>query len=205
MLHLQPMNSEKLAQELADQGFGFDPRFIEAELSDGLLTEAICARENGQFKAAGIGKNSQHVSEIRRDEILWIEPKAEFPFQNRLFDRLEIFRQDMNRKLFLGLDEFEAHFAHYDSGAFYQKHLDRFRNDDRRALSMVIYLNRDWNESDGGLLRLYSKPNETTVVPEAGSMICFKSDELEHEVTLSRRPRWSVAVWFKTKSNGGVL
>ena len=34
----------------------------------------------------------------------------------------------LNRDLFLGLEDFESHFAMYPPGAFYLKHVDRFRD-----------------------------------------------------------------------------
>jgi Rps23 Pro-64 3,4-dihydroxylase Tpa1-like proline 4-hydroxylase len=35
----------------------------------------------------------------------------------------------------------------YPKGTFYKRHLDTFQNDQRRKLSMVLYLNdKDWRE-----------------------------------------------------------
>ena len=54
---------------------------------------------------------------------------------------MDSLREALNRGLFLGLEDFECHFALYPPGAFYRKHVDRFRDDDRRMVSAVIYLN----------------------------------------------------------------
>ena len=64
-------------------------------------------------------------------------------------------RDALNRRLLLGLHELEAHYALYPAGAHYDRHRDRFRDDDARVLSAVLYLNRDWTEADAGALRLY--------------------------------------------------
>ena len=68
---------------------------------------------------------------------------------------MEGLRQQLNRELFLGLDEYESHFALYAPGAFYRTHLDRFRDDDQRTVSVVIYLNDSWLPGQGGALRLH--------------------------------------------------
>ncbi len=68
---------------------------------------------------------------------------------------MEALRQILNRELFLGLEEYESHFALYAPGAFYRAHLDRFRDDDKRTVSVVLYLNDDWLPEHGGALRLH--------------------------------------------------
>ena len=89
----------------------------------------------------------------------------------------------LNRAFFLGLEDYESHFALYPPGAFYQKHLDRFRDDDRRTLSAVFYLNADWQPEQGGALRLYPEGGgELDVLPTAGTLVLFMSAELPHEV-----------------------
>lgn len=46
-------------------------------------------------------------------------------------------------------------FCPVPTGAFYRRHLDRFRDDDRRMVSAVLYLNEDWQPQDGGQLRMF--------------------------------------------------
>ena len=47
----------------------------------------------------------------------------------------------------MGIVESEFHYAVYGAGTFYQKHVDAFQNDDRRTLSMVLYLNdEEWKD-----------------------------------------------------------
>ena len=49
--------------------------------------------------------------------------------------------QRLNQSLFLGLNELEAHFAHYPAGSGYQRHLDSFQNSNLRRITIVVYLN----------------------------------------------------------------
>ena len=106
----------------------------------------------------------------------------------------------LNRELMLGLDELEAHFAMYAPGTRYAKHRDRFRDDDARVLSSVLYLNDDWQESDGGALRLYLPDRHLDVYPSAGKLVLFLSADFEHEVLAATRDRLSIAGWFRRRA-----
>ena len=110
-------------------------------------------------------------------------------------------RQALNRGLYLGLEDFECHFALYPPGAFYQKHLDRFRDDDRRTVSAVLYLNDDWQPQDGGELRLYLPDGaEREVPPLGGSLVLFLSSDFPHEVLPANRERLSLTGWFRRRA-----
>lgn len=73
-----------------------------------------------------------------------------------------------------------------------------------RVLSCILYLNPpDWDASlDGGCLRLYSYDSEGReqshdVVPAGGSLVCFWSADVFHEVMAPvRRPRLSLTTWM---------
>jgi SM-20-related protein len=82
--------------------------------------------------------------------------------------------------------------------------MDVFRNDDRRELSLICYLNeRDWDIRDGGELVLYlpGKTNENVKVihPMPGQLVLFLSREIEHEVKPALRNRMSLTGWLKTR------
>ena len=112
-------------------------------------------------------------------------------------------RQALNQAFYLGLADYESHFAHYPPGAFYQKHLDRFRDDDRRTVSAVLYLNDDWQADQGGALRLYPDGGEPLdVLPEAGTLVLFMSADLPHEVLPATRERLSLTGWFRRRGSG---
>jgi SM-20-related protein len=191
------MQLEAVAVCLADQEWAVDPTFIAPELAAALREDAAALKNASKFNRAAVGKNPSVQSETRSDEILWFEPTNLTSAQAAFWNHLEEFRKVMNEKLFLGLNEFEAHFACYEKGAFYAKHVDRFRDDDRRVISMVVYLNDAWSESDGGFLNLSTTSGVHSVSPNLGLMVCFKSDRIEHEVKPAQRTRWSIAVWFK--------
>jgi SM-20-related protein len=104
--------------------------------------------------------------------------------------------------LYLGLEDFESHFALYPPGAFYLKHLDRFRDDDRRMVSAVVYLNEGWLPEHGGQLRMYlDEGGEYDVVPVGGCLVVFLSGEVPHEVLPAMRERLSLTGWFRRRGN----
>lgn len=79
------------------------------------------------------------------------------------WDTIEKLRIYLNRELFPGLKNFEAHFVLYFPGAFYKKHLDRFAKVKYKTISCVLYLNQEWVEKFGSQLRIYEsdeKENE---------------------------------------------
>ena len=93
--------------------------------------------------------------------------------------------------------------AHGDRvNAAYARHLDRFRDNDARVLSSVLYLNADWQADDGGALRLHLSDGPLDVTPTGGTLALFLSADVEHEVLPARRERLSVAGWFRRREMG---
>lgn len=199
-----PSQLDPLVDELANQGWSHQPLALSAELIDALAAECRTRSAGGNLAPASVGRGEgQQVREgVRGDRIHWLEPgqSAASDAYLALMDEL---RQRLNRELYLGLEDFECHFALYPPGAFYQKHLDRFRDDDRRAVSVVAYLNADWQPEQGGALRLYLAEGEHDVLPEGGALVVFLSAELPHEVLPATRERLSLAGWFRRR--GGAL
>jgi SM-20-related protein len=145
---------------------------------------------------------AERHQEVRGDELLWLTPEA-CPLAWRFMQTgLETARCAVNAATLLGLHELEAHYAAYPPGAGYLKHLDRFRDDDHRVISMVLYLNEGWGAEDGGELLLYPESGEQAVklVPRGGNLVCFLSDRVPHEVLPARRLRLSLTGWFRKRS-----
>lgn len=157
-----------------------------------------CIPEN--WKQARIGRNEEVVREatIRSDKIHWLNTDMGKPVSDFL-TQMEALRLEVNRHFYLGLFEFEAHFAKYDPGDFYQKHLDSFQNNRNRRLTIVFYLNENWAESDGGELVVYDlDSNELAkVAPRAGRLLVFFSEPFPHEVLPTNSERFSIAGWFR--------
>jgi SM-20-related protein len=195
---------ETIIDGILSAGYGITDHFLTAIEVSALASRLQERRAAGTFKSAGIG-NQQTIVErqIRGDEILWIDETTSTPEEAAFLERIGQFVDYVNRTCYLGLRDYEFHYALYPPGTFYKRHLDQFRSDSRRKLSVICYLNADWKENDGGQLALYL-PDEAgneqtiTVEPVGGRLVCFESGRLEHEVLPATRERLSVTGWLKT-------
>ncbi|GHN00006.1 oxidoreductase [Cytophagales bacterium WSM2-2] len=160
----------------------------EDEFQNGLL----------RFKKAGIGQaQEKQINEsIRGDFIQWIDPTTASSPIRVYMERLSELRMYLNQSLFLSLKDAEVHKTIYPPGSFYKRHLDQFKKDDHRKLSVICYLNEEWKENEGGQLRVYSNEGQQDFFPVAGRLVCFRSDQLEHEVLPTERTRMSLTGWM---------
>ena len=195
---------EPIIDGILTDGYGVMDSFLSASEVAALSTCLRNRREAGQFRSAGIG-NQQITIEIavRGDEIMWLDEATATPEEAAFLQRIGQFVQYVNQTCYLGLRDYEFHYALYPIGRYYKRHLDRFRSDSRRKLSVVCYLNTDWQDDDGGQLTLYLPETDeserfVTVAPVGGRLVCFDSGQLEHEVMPATRERLSVTGWLKT-------
>jgi len=153
-----------------------------------------------EWKKARIGRNEEVMREsaIRSDKIQWLHPSMGQPVECFL-SKMEQIRLEANRHFFLGLFEYEAHFAKYEKGDFYQKHLDCFQGNENRRLTTVFYMNESWSEQDAGELVVYDlDDNEIArIPPKSGRLFVFFSEQFPHEVLPTNSERYSIAGWFR--------
>jgi len=194
--------SDRTVSELATRGWTVLCDFLPPDVVTQLRDEAREGVASDRFHEAGVGRGADHEVEnaIRGDRILWIDPTEATPAQHAYWHAIEELQGDLNRELFLSLVSFEAQFAVYAPGAFYKTHVDRFDASDERMISCTLYLNDDWRDGDGGALRLHVLGGPVDVLPEAGTMVVFRSDSVPHEVLVSSRERYSLTGWFRRRS-----
>lgn len=195
---------ESIADEVATQGYAVACQFLCAAEVSALAQDLLSLKQSGEMREAGIGKDAEISNAVRGDFIHWLNETAATPAQQVYLQRLESLRLALNRTLYLGLFEFEGHFASYPPGAFYRKHLDQFQHDSQRALTCILYLNDAWQESDGGQLRMYLDDQDDTlyrdIQPQGGTLVTFLSARYWHEVLPARRERLSITGWFRTRA-----
>ena len=150
-----------------------------------------------------MGENRRLQPEIRGDFVHWIDPAAPSAAQHAYFGLLEQLRLAINRRLFLGLFEFEGFLAVYPPGGYYQKHLDNFIGARHRLVTCVLYLNPGWQPGDGGELRLYpdteAPERYLDIEPRGGTLACFLSEQFPHEVLPAACERLSLTGWFRLR------
>jgi SM-20-related protein len=191
------MYQENLILALISRGWYQCDFFLEAQLCDGLL------RNLSEFPLtlAKVGKgNLGQINEgLRTDSTLWLSEDSENIYQQEYLKQINTLMETLNRELFLGLRQFEGHFAKYDKNGFYKKHLDQFVSNSERLVSVVTYLNAPVS---GGELRIYNRDNseiiDAEIIPQAGSMVCFLSNQIYHEVRPTNSERYSIAGWLRT-------
>ena len=186
---------ESISNNLADNGFAVTDQFLN--LNEVRNITGLDVFKDGSLRKAGIGKGNKQLNEaIRGDSIFWIDRSAAHPPLKGYLDKLNELRLYLNQSLFLSLKDCEVHLASYPPGSFYKRHLDQFKSDDHRKLSVITYLNEDWNDEHGGQLRVYLPDGHQDFLPLAGRLICFRSDMIEHEVLPATRERLSVTGWM---------
>ncbi|HCG6868669.1 2OG-Fe(II) oxygenase [Vibrio parahaemolyticus] len=185
----------KLIDALATDGYYIWDDFLSEEEVTQLRD---CIPDN--WKKARIGRNDDvtRIESIRSDKIQWLKPAMGQPIANYL-SKMEEIRQEVNRHFFLGLFEYEAHFAKYEKGDFYQKHLDCFKGNENRRLTTVFYMNDSWSEEDAGELVVYNLNDKeiATIPPRGGRLLVFLSEQFPHEVLPTNAERFSIAGWFR--------
>lgn len=185
----------QLIDALSTQGYFVWDDFLTQEE---VVALRDCIPEN--WKKARIGRNDDvaRKATIRSDKIQWVRRDMGEP-ASLFLDKMEQIRLEANQAFFLGLFEYEAHFAKYEKGDFYQKHLDCFKGNENRRLTTVFYMNDEWSEEDAGELVVYDlKDNHiATIPPKGGRLLVFLSEQFPHEVLPTNTERFSIAGWFR--------
>ena len=186
---------ETIANGLAETGYAVIDNFLHDAETKAIVNLDIF--DNGKLRKAGIGKHNKQMNEsIRGDFIQWIEKENAAPAMHLYLKRLDDLRVFLNQNLYLSLKDYEVHVARYPEGAYYKRHLDQFKSDDHRKLSVILYLNENWKENEGGQLRMYLNDGTVDVFPMAARLVCFRSDLIEHEVLPATRERLSITGWL---------
>lgn len=188
-----------IAADLSRAGISIQDRFVSPDVASSLRDCASTREAHGDFAAARIGGSGAELRRktIRGDFTCWLQQPL-LPPESALLQQMEELRLHLNREAFLGLFELELHFAKYPPGASYARHVDKPRGSAVRKVSLVLYLNSEWQRADGGELRIHHGANDfTDVEPLQGRLVCFLTADREHEVLTARRERLSISGWFR--------
>jgi SM-20-related protein len=196
-----PAPGDALIEGIAARGYSVLRDAVPHDVVAGLRGRARALEQAGALATAAVGRAQLRMrrDDIRGDRIAWLADAPANEAESAIRAWLEALRARCNRELLLGLEDVEAHYAIYPPGTRYAKHRDRFRDDDARVLSCVLYLNDAWTCDDGGALRLYDGDDVIDVLPEGGTLVAFLSADFEHEVLPARRDRLSLAGWFRRR------
>ncbi len=189
----------QICDDLKDKSYSVQHNALPLGLIT-LLHDAGCCRLDSKYSSAGIGRSNDHCENktIRSDSIFWIDDQTEADQEWQKWTAG--LQKALNRQLFLGLTFLESHYARYSIGGFYEKHLDAFKGEQNRKISIVLFLNEGWTEKDEGELQLFvgeKECEEIIVKPELGTLVVFASQEVPHEVFKTNCVRNSIAGWYR--------
>lgn len=197
------MDIAKIAQQLEHTGY----IVLAKPLVDKLLADLFtrCHDDDPtRFHAAQVGRGAamKQIGSIRSDVIDWLD--AANSTDRAYLACMEELRMGLNAALYLGLFDYECHYAIYGDGDGYAKHSDVLQGKKNRILTTVLYLNEDWHACDGGELVVFEPTGNSviaTVNPTFGTMIIFLSESFPHEVLMSHSTRRSIAGWFRVSGS----
>lgn len=194
---------EKIFNELIDSfvndKVGIAKNFLNQTLSLQLINNLLQLQTDEQMHSAGTGNEvlASFDKNLRGDKIHWLDRSHNNIHENDFLDLMDSFILYLNSTCYTGITGYEFHYTLYDKGTFYKKHIDQFRNNDVRQYSMIMYLNQNWVEGDGGELCIHHRDHLQNISPMGGKSVFFKSSELAHEVLLTHKPRMSITGWLK--------
>ena len=188
-----------LINSFIDNKVGIAEDFLSKPLALQLKKNLTELYANDQLRSAGTGNDTAvvHNKLMRSDIIYWLDRKHNNQYENDFFDLMDSFVSHLNSTCYTGITGYEFHYALYEAGSFYKKHFDQFRNNNSRQYSMIMYLNDNWQQNDGGELCIHHNNSLQNITPINGKSVFFKSSELEHEVLLTNKPRMSITGWLK--------
>jgi SM-20-related protein len=160
--------------------------------------------------------------DIRGDSLCWITPEL---CQEKGLTNLQLFLSRILTECALCFEEilrlkndYNFQFALYPGkGEGYHRHRDAFpttasSTSVSRQLTCILYLNRDWETSDGGQLRVFTNPGVTInggddafdfwglhgcdIYPTFGRLVIFRSALVEHAVLPCFYERMALTLWI---------
>jgi len=187
----------RLMDDLAENDYVTADQFIDDEMYTRIMNFFREKEENDQLTKAGIGSSGEFKvdSSVRGDFIYWLERDNDQKMET-FFSLMDELVDALRKYCYLSLSGSEFHIAKYPAGSYYKKHLDQFNNRSNRMITVLLYLNENWKPGDGGELKIYGKDQNILVEPVARRLLLFKSDKIEHEVLVTRVPRYSLTGWL---------
>lgn len=153
-----------------------------------------CLNNLSHFRQAAIQNGVQ--TQIRSDHILWLDEQDLIAKHH--INSLQALVLLLNRHLYLGIQQIEAHYACYKTGDFYALHRDNPQQKNDRVISTVYYLHEEWQPDWGGQLRIQDKQNNWHLIdPKPNLLVVFQSDLL-HEVIKTTHQRLSITAWLRS-------
>lgn len=194
---------ETLFQDLEDHGWAVADNFMPSTMVDSLYKSAQDIWKQGLFREAQVGSPQTELRDtaIRGDTTFWLDDAGPTPACQDFLAWAADLQERLNRHFYMGLKRYEFHFARYGAGYGYKTHLDQHQGQPHRQITLILYLNPEWGEKDGGELCMYCLEDHSTetqrIRPHPGRVVLFRSGLIPHAVLPCARSRWSLSGWFR--------
>lgn len=157
--------------------------FLRGDFSDSSKENSINTNFKTFEKADKI--KDEKLSLLKKEDIvqIWLygHPKEGNDSLRKLYTELTKYFYDIDESVDLNLD---ISISLYNKGCFLNDHIDG-KSPVKNYASILVYLNKDWNEEDGGNLILRGDDGiEYKVVPEFGTVaiIDLQNFDIYHQV-----------------------
>lgn len=223
------------------------PNFLTESQQDALRADVQALRQKQQFNVAKIGQddtNRLNTAVRVAETCFWGPGISDKEYTNQARQQLHgILNQHVRQDLMTlmhshngsGKDSLDAGltellYAYYPTGGFYRTHTDALPGSASalRKYSLLLYLNQEWTEADGGQLRMYVGGSDKSgsggeeqnanqkhgdnhppsdysyhdVLPTGGTLVLFDSAAIPHEVLDTQRERLAVVGWYNRPVDG---
>jgi SM-20-related protein len=187
-------------QALTQKGFIVRDTFLaDQEVLKQTRIEAQSYVEEKKLRPARMkAKKMWTNSSLRGDHMLWIHQDDTPENLCTVLKHIDALRNELNVAAGLDCERSTSQLAYYPgTGARYAKHLDAYPGGPERRLTLLLYLNPDWKDTDGGCLRIHLPDGTTTdIEPQNNRLVVFLSQYLEHEVMPAHAARFAITTWL---------
>ncbi len=193
----------KMLDNLASEKISICDNYFDSTELENLYQDLEMQHNQGIFKKAAIGRQHtlQVEDNIRGDWIFWLPKSPENLAQNLFSKKMTTLMNAMNSNFYIGLNNYESHYAYYPAGKGYDKHIDQHSTTAARKITFILYLNKQWSAENGGTLKVFSDQDESKLIKEIepiwGRLVLFRSEIFPHEVSKCFAPRRSLTGWFR--------
>ena len=194
-----------ILQTLAASGFCVVDNLVPLEVAERTFEEIRNSFEiPGKFTPGKLSNGAlnrvRSLDGIRGDSVMWLDCTSEenvFLSQvAKQMNKLALSLYHANGVAMNRVSKSKIMVSCYDgNGKAYKRHIDSAR-DGSLKLTFIYYLNKDYEEKQGGCLRIHNDTGSIDIRPELGTLVIFRSDKLVHEVLPTYRRRFAFTTWY---------
>ncbi|KAI8608834.1 GlcNAc-domain-containing protein [Chytriomyces sp. MP71] len=188
--------------QFKQNGFATVDHFLSRRTAAAALVSAKAA----QKRPARIGPTAIALADasVRSDEIAFVSLDA---IADGFREEMAAVMRSINKAFGVTLKTKESvQVAHYKDGSFYREHSDSSPLLPGRIVTAILYLTEDWQQGQGGELRIHATAKASTesdftdIAPLFNRLLIFKS-HIPHEVLPTHCDRYAITMWLYSEDS----